>query len=182
METIKWHTDIFIISVNLLSGNKYKLVLRISLQNNKSTEWIQLAVSVDCTSRIQFFFAFLCLRITIKLKQNYWMDTSMSLVDHLQEESDLRWKWSSVRSANSVHIIMMKKSQKICRHCLPIKWLTTLTSATRKLNQCIEDMMTPLSTCCIITMLSSDWYVLVYFSFFTEWKLFRSLTKSYHTL
>ena len=56
METIKWHTDIFIISVNLLSGNKYKLVLRISLQNNKSTEWIQLAVSVDCTSRIQFFF------------------------------------------------------------------------------------------------------------------------------
>lgn len=156
METIKWHTDIFIISVNLLSGNKYKLVLRISLQNNKSTEWIQLAVSVDCTSRIQFFF---CVSVPqnnnkteTKLLNGYKYEFSRSPL----EESDLRWKWSSDRSANSVHIIMMKKSQKICRHCLPIKWLTTLTSATRKLNQCIEDMMTPLSTCCIITMLSSD--------------------------
>lgn len=151
METIKWHTDIFIISVNLLSGNKYKLVLRISLQNNKSTEWIQLAVSVDCTSSIQFFF---CVSVPqnnnkteTKLLNGYKYEFSRSPLGRIQ---------SSVRSANSVHIIMMKKSQKICRHCLPIKWLTTLTSATRKLNQCIEDMMTPLRTCCIITMLSSD--------------------------
>jgi len=46
-------------------------------------------------------------------KYEFFLIAPQNKVDHLLEESDLRWKWSSVRSANSVHIIMMKKSEKI---------------------------------------------------------------------
>lgn len=137
------------------------------LQNSKSTRCIQLWVCGDFTSTTkQIYWMDTTLgssRFAHKNNSNSDINWTANLlngwykyvfsvmapqnrVDLLQEESDLQWKRSSVRSANVLGShnndgIVMKKQ------IWSFPWNPSRGRCHAEMNQRMEDMMTPLGTC-----------------------------------